>query len=425
MFSIGDPAFHLASALAIGLLMGAERERRKGEGPQRSAAGIRTFALASLLGGVSVVLGGNLLLAVATSVVAIFSAVAYLRTHDRDPGLTSETALVLSVLLGGLAQTEIATASAIAVMVTVLLAVRVPLHRFVADVLSEAELNDALIFAAVTLVVLPLMPDRFIGPFGGINPRTVWKIAILMMSISAGGYIAVRALGPRFGLPISGLASGFISSTATIGAMGTRASQEPALERSAVAGAVLSSVATILQMAAVLAATSRSTLYQMRYPLIASGVTALLYGAVLTFLSVRREAPASTQVGRAFSLKTAGLFAATIAIMLFLSAALNAWLGKAGVLVGASVAGFADTHAAAVSVAYLVAAGKFTPQEAMLPILAGLTTNTASKIVVAVSSGGRHYAMQIIPGLVIVIGAAWAAAFYPLGNQSARHRQPC
>jgi uncharacterized membrane protein (DUF4010 family) len=416
MFSIGEPAFRLASALAIGLLIGAERERRKGEGPQRSAAGIRTFGLASLLGGVSVVLGGNLLLAVTTAVIAAFTAIAYLRTHNQDPGLTSEAALVLSVLLGGLAQTETATASALAVMVTVLLAARLRLHHFVSDVISEAELTDALIFAAATLVVLPLMPDRYIGPFGAINPRTVWKIVVLMMSISAVGYIAVRLLGPRFGLPIAGLASGFVSSTATIGAMGVRGLQEPALARSAVAGAVLSTVATMLQLAAVLAATSRPTLYQMRLPLVAAGVAALAYGALLMSRSVRQEAPPSIQKGRAFSLKTAVFFAGMITAMLFLSAALNVWLGKAGVLAAAAVAGFADAHSAAVSVASLVAAGKFTTKEAVLPILAGLMTNTLSKIAVAISSGGRRYAMQVIPGLVIVIGAAWAAAFFPVGN---------
>ena len=415
MFSIGEPTFRLASALAIGLLIGAERERRKGEGPQRSPAGIRTFALASLMGGVSVVLGGSFLLAVTTAVFAVFSAVAYLRTHEQDPGLTSEAALVLAVLLGGLAQTETATASAIAVIVTVLLAARLRLHHFVSDVISEAELTDSLNFAAATLVVLPLMPDRELGPCGAINPRPLWKIVILMMSISAGGYIAIRLLGPRFGLPIAGLASGFVSSTATIGAMGTRALQEPALARSAVAGAVLSTVATILQMAAVLAATDRSTLYQMRFPLIAAGVAALAYGVALMIASVRQQASPSAQRGRAFSLKTAVFFAGMIAAMLFLSAALNALLGKTGVLAAAAVAGFADTHSAAVSVASLVAAGKFTAREAVLPILAALTTNTISKVAFAVSSGGRRYAMQIIPGLVVVIGAAWAAAFL-MGN---------
>ena len=389
--------------------MGAERERRKGEGPQRSAAGIRTFALASLTGGVSVVLGGNLLLAVAVAVLAAFTVAAYLKTHEKDPGLTSEAALVLAVLLGGLAQTETAVASALAVVVTVLLAMRAPLHRFVADVVTERELTDALIFAAATLVVLPLMPDRFLGPFGAINPRTIWKIVILMMSISAAGYIAVRLVGPRVGLPIAGLASGFVSSTATIGAMGARALQEPALAKAAVAGAVLSTVATILQMTAVLAATSRSALFQMRYPLIASGVAAVAYGVFLILGSKHQDASPSAQTGRAFSLKSAVFFAALITAMLVLSAALNAWLGAAGVAVGAAVAGLADTHAAAVSVASLVSAGKMPASGAVLPILAGMTTNTISKAVVAVSSGGRAYAVQIIPGLLIVIAAAWLA----------------
>lgn len=411
MPSLGEPMFRLASALAIGLLIGAERERRKGEGPQRSPAGIRTFGLASLMGGVSVALGGSILLAVTTAAFVVFAAVAYLRTHEQDPGLTSEAALVLAVLLGALAQSNTAAASAIAVIVTVLLAARVRLHHFVSDVISESELTDALIFAAATLVVLPLMPDRYLGPFGAINPRTIWKIVVLVMTISAGGYIAVRLLGPSFGLPIAGLASGFVSSTATIGAMGTRALQEPVLARSAVAGAVLSTVATILQMTAVLAATSRSTLYHMRFPLIAAGIAALAYGLVCMFLSVRQTAAPSVHKGRAFSLKTAVLFATLIGVVLLFSAALNVWLGKTGVLAAAAVAGLVDTHAAAVSVASLVSAGKLTAQESVMPILAALSTNTLSKMAVAISSGGRRYAMQIIPGLLIVIGAAWAAAF--------------
>ena len=109
----------------------------------------------------SVLLGGNIFLLLSTGIFAAFSAVAYVRTHEQDPGLTSEAALVLTVLLGGLAQTQTATASAIAVVVTIVLAALVRLHHFVADVISESELTDALIFAAATLVVLPLMPDRY------------------------------------------------------------------------------------------------------------------------------------------------------------------------------------------------------------------------------------------------------------------------
>jgi uncharacterized membrane protein (DUF4010 family) len=407
----GESLFGLASALAIGFLIGAERERRKGRGPNRSPAGIRTFTLASLAGGVSVVLGGSILLTVTALIFALFSAVAYLRTDQQDPGLTSEAALVLTVLLGGLAQTNTLAASAMAVIVTLVLAARVHLHHFISHVISESELVDALIFAAATLVVLPFMPVRYLGPFAAINPRTIWKIVILVMSISGFGYIAVRMLGPRLGLPIAGLASGFVSSTATIGAMGTRARQQPTLAGSAAAGAVLSTIATIIQLTAVLAATSRQTLYQMRYSLLAAGLAAVVYGIFFMLLNFRQATSMQAQPERVFSLKTAVLFGGLMAVVLLLAAALNAWLGRAGVLAAAAVAGLADAHAAAVSVASLVSAGKFAPSESVVPILAGLTTNTLSKIVIAVPSGGWRYATKIIPGLLLVLGAAWAAAF--------------
>lgn len=414
MSLLTEPAFRLAGALAIGCLMGAERERRKGEGPRRSPAGIRTFALASLTGGVSVVVGGSVLLAVTTAIFAVFAAIGYRWTREQDPGLTSEAALVLAVLLGGLAQTQTATASAIAVVVTALLAARAPLHRFVSHVVTESELTDALVFAAAIAVVLPLMPDRYMGPFAAINPRIIWKIVLLVMSISACGYIAVRLLGPRLGLPIAGLAAGFVSSTATIGAMGTRAAQDPALARPAVVGAVLSTVATVVEMVVVLAATSRSALYHMRFPLLAAGLAAFAYASLFIARPMQHDASPAPQTGRAFSLKTAILFGGLIAAVLLIAAALHVWFGDAGVLAAAAIAGFADAHAAAVSVASLVSAGKFTASEAVFPILAALTTNTISKIVFAVYSGGRRYAMQVAPGLLLVIAAAWVAAFLGL-----------
>lgn len=407
MLTTEGPAFRLAAALAIGLLMGAERERRKGEGSGRSPAGIRTFAIAALLGGVSYRLGGEGLLAVTTLALAGFGAVAYWRSHTKDPGLTSETALLLATLLGGLAQREIAIASGIAVVVTILLAARTPLHHFVRSVLSQEELTDALIFVAMVLVVLPLTPNRYLGPFGAINPRTIWKIVILMISISAGGYIAVRLVGARFGLPVAGFASGFVSSTATIGAMGARAAHEPTLARPAVAGAVLSNVATVIEMALVLAAISPPVLRLLRVPLIAAGIVATAYGALLMLLSARHRVSQHSHPGHAFSLKTALGLGGMIAVVLLLSAALNAWFGERGVLAAAAIAGFADTHSAAVSVASLVAANKMAAREAVVPILAGLTTNTVSKVVFASVAGGRRFAAQVIPGLVLMIAAIW------------------
>ena len=338
---IDEAWFRLASALAIGLLIGAERERHKGDGPLRSAAGIRTFALASLLGGISFLLGHELLLGVAVLVVGALCYAAYQRNQDQDPGLTTETALLLTVLLGGLTQLQPATASGIAVTVTILLAARSRLHHFIRAALSDEELTDGLMFAAAVLVVLPLTPDRFVGPYGAINPRTIWKIVILMVSISAAGYVAVRLLGPRFGLPITGLASGFVSSTATIASMASRVALEPSLTRPAIAGAVLSTVATMAQMAIVLGATSQNTLYLLKLPLLSAGVTALAYGLALTFFCVRQNAAPLVRPGRPFNLKTTLVLTGTITVILIGSAAVNAWLGERGLIGASLIAGFA------------------------------------------------------------------------------------
>ena len=403
-------AYKFAAVLGIGLLIGAERERRKGEGPSRSPAGIRTFMIASLAGGVSWALGDMPLLAVTFLGVAGLCAVGYMRTGEQDPGLTTETALLLTVLLGGFALKDPIMASALAVTVAIALMARARLHHFIRDVLSEEELTDALIFAAAALVVLPLVPDRYLGPFNAINPRTIWKIVILIMSISAGGHIAVRWLGPRFGLPLAGLASGFVSSIATIASMGARARKDPLISRPAVAAAVLSTVATVIQLAVVLAATSWRVFSVLKVSLLAAGLAAIIYAGFLTFRNTRQGTPDSLQMGRVFSLKTTFIFAATIALVQLVSAALAFRFGRSGVTAAAAVAGFADTHSPAVAVASLVASGKLVADESVLPILAGLTTNTVTKMLVAISSGGRRFAWQIIPGLIFVILGAWLGA---------------
>jgi len=251
------------------------------------------------------------------------------------------------------------------------------------------------------------------GPYGALNPRSIWLIVILVMAIGAAGYIAVRILGDRFGLAIAGLASGFISSVATIGAMGTRAKTTPAILGAAVAAAVLSTVATIVQMCAVLAATSMTVLRVLSIPLLCAGLAAVAYGVVFTIKALRDTKTANSQTGHAFSFVSAIMLAVTLSGILLVSAALRENYGEIGVMIGAALAGFADTHSAAVSIASLVASGKMNPSDAISPILAALSTNTISKIVVAWTAGGRPFAARLTPGLIFVISAAWAGAYAP------------
>jgi len=397
-------------ALGVGLLIGIDRERKKGEGPSRSAAGLRTFTLTSLCGAAGVALGGELLLAAVVLGVAAFAGLSYWRAHEDDPGLTTETALVLTALLGGLALREPGYAAGLGVVVAALLNARTELHRFVRTVLTAEELRDLLIFAGATLVVLPLLPDHSIGPYGALNLRTVWIVVILVMGVGALGYVAVRAVGPRFGLPLAGLASGFISSSATIGAMGAQAEREPALLKPAVAGAVLSSVATIVQLAILVAVTSLATLEALIMPLALSGAAAIAYGGIFTLWALKQRGEPRQARGHAFSLRTALTFAVILAVVLVAAAALQDWFGAAGVLIAASAAGFADAHSAAISVASLAADGRIQPPAAVIPILAALTTNTITKMIFAFSAGGRTFALRVVPGLVLMLIAAWAGA---------------
>lgn len=401
---------NLVVALGIGLLIGIDRERRKGIGPDRAAAGIRTFTITSLCGAIAVVAGGDLLLAIVTVGVFVLAALAYWRAQDRDPGLTTEAALVATALLGGLAIHEPALAAGLGVIVAGLLTARTAIHRFVRSVLTEEEVHDGLIFAAATLVVLPLLPDKPLGPYGALNPRTIWIVVVLVMAVSALGYIAVRIVGARFGLPLAGLASGFVSSIATIGAMGARATRSGELLRPAAAGAVLSTVATIVQLTVLLAATSTATLLALAVPLACAGAAAILYGGIFTVLALRHKVEQQDEPGHAFSLRSALLFAALLSAILLASAALQDWAGNAGVLAVAGLAGLADTHSAAISVAALVASDRLSAQAAVVPILAAVTTNTLTKAIFAFTGGGTAFALRVVPGLILVIAAAWAGA---------------
>ncbi len=397
---------NLAVALGIGLLIGAERERSKGVGPDIVLAGIRTFTIASLLGAVSTVVSFWLLV-VSVMCVTVFAALAYVARVKDHPGLTTEMTLVFTVILGGLAMSMPSLAASLAVTAAILLAAKEPIHGFVRGAVTKDELNDFLILAAATLIVLPLVPNEFIGPFSAINPRNLWLIVILVMFISALGHLALRLLGGRIGLPLVGLVSGFISSIATVGAMGERAKETPALIGSAVAGAVFSCLSTILQLTLLLAAIHPPTLKAMVAPLIFGGVSVTLYGLAVTLSCFHKNCPEVSQLSRSFSVKTALILAAVIAVVLTASSALNAWFGQAGLVFASGVAGLADVHASTISVASLAAAGNLSVTNAVIPILVAFSINAISKAVAAVVSGGRAFSGQLIPALIIQVSATW------------------
>lgn len=396
----------LGVALGVGLLVGIERERSKGRGPGRKPGGIRTFALFALMGGIAGVLGSDWLTAAVVMSAAAFGVAAYLRSTTTDPGLTTEVALVVTTLTGVLAASEPRVATTIGVVVAVILAARSSLHRFVRDTLSAEEAKDGLLLAAAALVVLPLLPDRAIDSYGVLNPRVVWALAVLVMVINGLGYVALRALGAGMGLPLSGLAGGFVSSAATHGAMGQRAREAPELLGPAVAGAALSTVATPIFLAIVLAVASRELLLAMWLPLALAGAAAAAFGGFYTLRAVTAPPP-RVELGHPFELRFALMFTATVTAVMLLGAVLSDWLGPRGAVAGVAVAGFADAQAAAASAASLLVSGGLGLQQAVVTTLFAFSGNAVVKSVISYVSGGPRFAARVIFGQVLVVGSAW------------------
>ncbi|GFE91082.1 MgtC/SapB family protein [Steroidobacter agaridevorans] len=401
---------NLGVALAVGFLIGIERERSKGTGPNRAVAGLRTFTLIALAGALGLWIGGVYVFIATGAIVGLLIAVGYIRTRDTDPGLTTEIAMVVTFLLGGLAVRDPRLGAALAVIVAILLAFRSYAHNWVKNVLTDDEVRDGLLLAAAALVILPLTPTEPIDPWGVVQPRKLWMLAVLVMAINALGYVALRAFGAKTGLAIAGLLSGFVSSTATIGAMGARTQSQPELHKGAVAGAAASSVATVIQLAIVVGLVSMPTLLMLTPSLIASGIAAVTYAGIFALRSFREKSgPGDAPKGRPFEPKTAIVFVLVVGLTLLISALLTQWLGDRGLLIAAGVAGFTDAHAPAISSASLAASGRTHAEFAALAVLVGFSTNILSKTAVAFSLGDRRYAYELTPGLVLMAAAAWGA----------------
>ncbi|HYP34098.1 MAG TPA: DUF4010 domain-containing protein [Burkholderiaceae bacterium] len=410
-----DTWISLSAAVGVGLLVGLERERRKADGPRRIQAGIRTFTIVSLLGAASTVLETSWAVPAAMLALAGLLATAYACGTTPDAGITTAAALLLTLALGALAMRAPEMAVSIGVVATVVLAARARLHAFVRQTITDDELRDGLILAAAALVVLPFIPNRYIGPLQAFNPRTTWTIVVLILGVGALGHVAQRMLGAARGLAAAGFASGFVSSLATVGAMGARVRQSPAMLRPAVAGALMSCVATIIQLAAVVGASSVDSLRALAGPLLAAGITGTVVAAGSSVWALRQPAPSEILVGRAFSLGKALGLAATVTALTWISFVLQDRFGQAGLTLGVAIAGFADAHAAAASVASLVASGRLPAHDAVVPILAALSTNAVSKTVMSITSGGARFAIPVVSGVAIQMAAAWGVAIMHFG----------
>jgi uncharacterized membrane protein (DUF4010 family) len=398
-----DTLTALATALGIGLLVGAVRERQ--HAGRISKAGVRTHALLALAGALAFGLG-PLVLLVLLGAVALLVLASYQVSRESDPGLTGEIAVLVTVLLGALSHSTPALAGAVGVVVAILLWAKEPLGRLSRDLISETEMQDGLVLAAAALVVLPLLSNEAIDPWGVVQPAMLWRIVVLIMAVGMLGHVARRAVGARLGLPVAGFFSGFASSTAAVASFGQLGRDQPALRPAAASAALLANLASLLLLVAVIGTVSPALVRASAWPMAAAAV-ALLATATTGVLHRKAncELPPDPKA-HAFHLTHALLIALLIAAVMLVSEGLRHLFGEAGAMAGATIAALAELQAAGATIARLGATGSISPAEARWGLVALLASTTLAKTVLAFSSGGAGYGMRIGIGLLAMTAAA-------------------
>lgn len=389
------------AALGLGLLNGVIRERHNIN--DEDIAGTRTHALVAVLGFVTWSLG-PLPFVACLGLVGALTVAGYLQTAQHDRGLTGEVALLISLVLGALAFKDAHLAVAVAVVCAILLYAKQPLHRFSQELVSERELQDALMLAAAALVVMPLLPQGALDPWGVLRPYTLWRIVVLVMAVGMLGHVAMRALGARWGLPIAGFFSGFASSTATVASMGQRARADPGMVTAAAAAALLANIASLLLFAAVIGAASPALLHALMWPMLA-GVAGLGGTTTLCMLKADMRDEPEPAAAHAYRLSHALMLAGLIAGVSLVAAWLRQVYGDTGVLVAATLVGLAEIHAAAASIAQVSASGGMSVNVAAWGMAGALAASVLAKTALAVFSGGLGYAWRVAVGLLAMLAA--------------------
>lgn len=338
-------------ALAAGLLIGLERgwsSRSREEGVR--IAGLRTFGLVGLSGGLWGLLSGTIgitLLGFGFLGLSLLVVTAYLQ-RDReteDVGITSAVALLLTFVLGAVAVTYNATlAAACAVIVTLLLGFKPILHAWI-NKLRREELYATLKLLLISVVLLPILPNRGYGPWQALNPYQIWWMVVLIAALSYVGYFAIRIAGARRGMLLTGIFGGLAASTAVTLIL-SRLGRDGSGIRDALAAGILAACATMFPRALLIAsALNPELLVPLVAPMLAMALVTYLAALVFWRRSRRVDLPGDLHLGNPFQMATALKFGALLTAILLLSRVAQGVAGDAGIYALAATSGIADVDA--------------------------------------------------------------------------------
>jgi len=395
-----DTVQAFAVSLALGLLIGLERERK----PDMKA-GLRTFGLVAMFGTLAALLaessGSGWLVAVGLLLVGGMMIVAHAvdESNDGDPGTTSVVALLIAYGLGVLVWYRQGTlAVMLAIATTVLLYFKTQLEGFTKQ-LTHRDLISVLQFAVLSFIILPILPNEDFGPYAAFNPHEIWWMVVLISGLSLAGYAALRLIGTRFGAPLLGLFGGLASSTATTLVFARRSHEEPGLVRLAAVVIVLANLVVLVRLLLVTGAVAPQLLQPLAIVL-GFGFAAGAIVALFEWRSLGSTGePPMPEVGNPTELKTALSFGLLYGVVLMLSAWLQDIAGNSGLYFVALASGLTDVDAIALSTMRLFSLERLTETQAVTAIGLAALANLTFKTALVVSLGGGALARRTLPGL--------------------------
>ncbi|MBK8162785.1 MAG: MgtC/SapB family protein [Gammaproteobacteria bacterium] len=406
-----DLFLQLVVSLAIGLLIGLERGWQERAAPEGSRiAGLRTFGLIGFLGGLWAVLAeqlGALLLGFAFAVLAALMILAHREDvrRNRDLGITTVVAALVTFALGALAVLgQAGVAAAGAVLTMTLLSLKPVLHHWLRRMESR-DLTAVIKLLLISVVVLPALPDQGYGPWQALNPYRIWWMVILIAALSFAGYIAIKWAGARRGLLLTGLLGGMVSSTLTTLTF-ARLAREQRVDDIFAAGIVLAAAVMFPRMLVEVAVINAALLPALALPL---GLMTCTTAAGAWWLVRRRsggQPEPALELGNPMELLPALKFGGLLALVMLLTHGMHEWLGQEGLYAAAAVSGLTDVDAITLSLAQM-AHGAVAEYAAARGIVIAALVNTAFKGALAVAIAGKEMAQRVLPvfGLTVAAGA--------------------
>ncbi|WP_346836555.1 MgtC/SapB family protein [Microbulbifer sp. SAOS-129_SWC] len=384
-------------ALGLGLLIGLQRERTTDR-----LGGIRTFPLIGLFGALaaSVARANDALWLVAAgllcmTVLILLGNIERLRGEEETNGITTEVTALLMYLLGAyLILGEKSVAVVVGGIVAVLLHLKPSMHAF-ARKLPEQDLRSIMEFALISLIILPVLPNRNFGPFDVLNPFKIWLLVVLIVGIGLGGYGAYKVIGARAGTVLSGLIGGLISSTATTVSYARRAGTNRDIAELAALVILIASTSMFIRMLVEISVVAPRILPQLALPLVVLMVINLAVCA-LGYRAVGQHEKSMPEQSNPAELSPALIFVALYALITVAIAAAKEYFGNRGIYVVALISGFTDVDAITLSTANLARTGTIEVATAWRAMVIATLTNMIFKTGAASVLGGTALLRRVL-----------------------------